>query len=124
MKIQGTGKVQGQKIASGKKARSDGAFQSLLNAEMTTEETTKTSENQQKKPDKKQASIVLEEAVHVLDQTLKQLESGNIPDNQTLDTIQQLRIRLQEQNTSNASELQQADTLLAVEAERIKSLHS
>jgi len=68
----------------------------------------------------------LGESVTLLDEAMHCLEAGNSPPHQLIADIEQLRRSLRQQVASGSAalELRQADTLLAVEAERIRSMQS
>jgi len=67
----------------------------------------------------------LEDSVALLDRAMQCIEGGGSPPPQLVSDIERLRRRLHQQVNAGAggTELRQADTLLAVEAERIRSMH-
>jgi len=68
----------------------------------------------------------LQESVSLLDEAMYCIEAGNTPPQKLIHDIEQLRSVLRQQVNSGSTtvELKQADTLLAVEAERIRAMHS
>jgi len=121
MKIQGTNSTQSQASKSLKKGKADGTFQSMLEAGIDAVNTNALLDQYSDKSSEQRWQLV-EEAANLLDQALEQLSTGEKPTKEMLTTIQQLRLELH-QNRGEASEaLKQADTLLAIEAERIHSL--
>jgi len=68
----------------------------------------------------------LQESVSLLDEAMHCIESGDSPPQKLIHDIEQLRALLRQQVSSGSAaiELKQADTLLAVEAERIRAMQS
>ncbi len=68
----------------------------------------------------------LEESVSLLDEAMHCIEAGDSPPRQLIQDIEQLRSLLRQQVASGSSsaDLKQVDTLLAVEAERIRSMQA
>jgi len=126
MKIHNNLPVNGQSTQKTKRNRSDGVFKNLFDAEMT--EVQPVSNPQQEAPqgNPEQTWQALHESVSLLDQAMQCLEAGSPPSPQLMVDIEQLRSQLRSKLGSDTptSDLKQADTLLAVEAERIRSLQS
>lgn len=126
MKIHNNSPVSGQTARKTTKSDSKGVFKTLLDAEINeTHEIEATVHEQQQKPEER-AWHALNESVTLLDQAMKHLESGKAPTRQMMIDIEQLRSEVQQHLSGSAQshELREADTLLAVEAERIRSLQS
>ncbi|MDQ6970655.1 MAG: hypothetical protein Q9M16_09110 [Mariprofundus sp.] len=68
----------------------------------------------------------LQESVSLLDEAMHCIEAGDSPPQKLIQDIEQLRALLRQQVSSGsaATELKQADTLLAVEAGRIRAMQS
>jgi len=68
----------------------------------------------------------LQESVSLLDEAMHCIESGDSPPQKLIHDIEQLRALLRQQVSSGSAalELKPADTLLAVEAERIRAMQS
>jgi len=121
MKIHGTSSTQSQPSKSLKKGKADGTFQSMLEAGIDAVDANTTSDQHDGKETMQRWQLV-EDAANLLDQALEQLSSGEKPAEELLNTIQQLRSELHQNRGETTKELNQADTLLAIEAERIHSL--
>ncbi|MDX8407180.1 MAG: hypothetical protein R8L58_02225, partial [Mariprofundaceae bacterium] len=67
----------------------------------------------------------LQDSLALLDQAMRYLESGEDAPDQLLNDIELLRTEVRRQSATDqaSSELRQADTILAVEAARIRSLN-
>jgi len=124
MKIQGPSSLKSQPTQSSKKSKVDGSFHTFLEAEIAGvgKKDSPVSNNERQGSGRSQAEIV-EEAAQLLDKALKQLAAGEKPAEQVISSIQQLRTQLQQQPGETTEALHQADTMLAVEAERIHSLN-
>jgi len=133
MKIQNSPPVTGKTTHSSKRSTASGLFGQLLDAE--------THQTDQHNPDQahdhgtqttdtrapmQEAWHTLEESVTLLDEAMQCIESGDSPPQRLIQDIEQLRALLRKQVASggSAKELKQADTLLAVEAERIRAMQS
>jgi len=121
MKIQGTSSTQSQPSKSLKKGKADGTFQSILEAGIDAVDG-KSPSDQRSGHDAEQRWLLVEEAADILDQALEQLSAGEKPTDEMLNTIQKLRSELHQQRGETTEALKQADTMLAIEAERIHSL--
>lgn len=124
MKIQGPTSPQSQSSQSLKKGKATGTFQTLLDTEIDATRSKSPSEQR----DNSEAPALqrwqlVEEAATLLDQALEQLAAGEKPAEDVLNSIQKLRSQLHQQSGETSVELQQADAILAVEAERIHSLN-
>lgn len=128
MKIQNNMPINGHTTTQKAKRKGEsGLFKSMFESEIT--EASNSDTPQQSSPSRDSSETAwhsLEEGVSLLDQAMLSLESGEMPSEQLIQNIDQLRTQLKSQLSSgkHSSELQQADTLLAVEAERIRSLQS
>jgi len=131
MKIQST--TSKSSLGSNKKAGSKdttGAFKSLFSSQVS-EETPlaaaqeRAPQQQQDTPPKQQQPIV-EDALHLLEQTMLKLDEGEHLPEQAILAIEDLRQALNNPDNAldmNQHDLQAADTLLAVEAKRLKTLN-
>jgi len=126
MKIHNNLPVSGQKTRKTEQSSTNGVFQTLFDAEVNESQEIENPDQTTSHEPEKRAWQALNESVSLLDQAMKGLESGNAPTAQMISDIEQLRSQVQQHLASSAqnSELRQADTLLAVEAERIRSLQS
>jgi len=126
MKVHNNLPINGQTTQKAKRARSDGVFKNLLDAEMADVQPVSNQQQEAPHSNKEQTRQALQESVSLLDQAMRCLEAGNPPSSQLIDDIDHLRSQLRQQLSSDlsAGDLQQADTLLAVEAERIRSMQS
>ncbi len=124
MKIQGPLSLKSQPAQSSKKSKVDGSFHTFLEAEIAGagKNDSPVSSDERQASGKSQAQIV-EEAAQLLDQALEQLAAGEKPAEQVITSIQQLRTQLHRQPGDTTEALHQADTMLAVEAERIHRLN-
>jgi len=124
MKVHNNLPISGQTTQNSKRSRSDGVFKNLLDAEMSDVQPVSNQHQEAPQDDKKQTWQALQESVSLLDQAMQCLEAGNPPSTELIDDIDQLRsqLRLQLSSGTQTGDLQQADTLLAVEAERIRSM--
>ena len=122
MKINKIGGIQPSARSQTTRKSSDVNFASMLQAEM--DEVTPVASNtsqQQSSPPQKQTHELIEEVTDLLDQALHQLDAGEAPGDEVLNAIVQLRSQLQQQPNSSQT-LEQAQTILAVESERVRSL--
>ncbi|PJA31656.1 MAG: hypothetical protein CO187_08210 [Zetaproteobacteria bacterium CG_4_9_14_3_um_filter_53_7] len=126
MKIHNNLPVTGQSTQKTKQARSNVVFKSLLESEMTPIQQLNEQPQQEPQQGNEQGWQALQESISLLDQAMQCLESGDMPTTQIIDNIDTLRSQLRQQLASNtqSNELRDADTLLAVEAERMRSLQS
>ena len=122
MKIEGPSSLKNQPTKSSKKSKVDGSFHTFLEAEIAGVRKNDSPDTAQEQAysGRDQAELV-EEAAKLLDQAMEQLSAGEKPADQVLTSIQQLRTQLQA-GTSHET-IRQADTMLAVEAERIHTLN-
>ena len=120
MKIDGPSGIKGQPTQSTRKGKTNGAFHTFLEAEIaaTRKNDSATDQPPQQSGDQN-ASRLMEEAATLLDQALQNIEAGEKPAAEVLAGIQHLREQLHRQGGGN-----DAQTMLAVEAERIRALNS
>jgi len=129
MKIHNNSPVSGQSSSKIKKSSSNGVFGTLLEAEIgeahRTDSTDGSAPVTSQAPEQ-EAWKALNESISLLDQAMKSLESGEAPSKQMMQDIEQLRSQVQQHLSSGPHnhKLREADTMLAVEAERIRSLQS
>lgn len=124
MKIQGPSSPQSQPSQSLKKGKASGTFQTILETEIDATRNSSSSEQQTSgEGSSQQRWQLVEEAAALLDQALKQLAAGEKPAEEVLSSIQKLRTQLHQHTGETDDEFHQADTMLAVEAERIHSLN-
>ena len=126
MKIQNNQPIGSKTLRSTKRSNSNGAFGKILAAEISPNQTVTENQPQESQQQMKEAWQTLEDSVSLLDKAMLALEQGSNPSPQLMQDIEQLRAQLRQQVASGrpADELKQADTLLAVEAERIRSMQS
>jgi len=123
MKIQNNLPIRAKRPAKPGQSRSDGVFQALFEADIAAVQAADEQPMSDDRTGAKAAWRALEDSVSLLDQAMLCLESGDAPTQQLVDNIEQLRATLHQQLTSasNARALTQAEILLAVEVERIRS---
>ena len=124
MKIHGPSSLKNQPTQGSKKSKVNSPFHTFLEAEIAgiKKDATSTEENFHPHSEGRQAQLV-EEAARLLDHALEQLTHGEKPGEEILSSIQQLRRELHHQQQGEVDEsLQQANTLLAVEVERLNNL--
>ncbi|OIO72842.1 MAG: hypothetical protein AUJ57_05265 [Zetaproteobacteria bacterium CG1_02_53_45] len=126
MKIHNNLPVTGQSAQKTKQARSNGVFKNLFESEMAPIQQVNEQPQREMSQDNEQGWQTLQESIALLDQAMQYLESGEMPTAQMIDNIDTLRSQLRQQLASNtpSNELRDADTLLAVEAERMRSMQS
>jgi len=133
MKIRNNAPVTGKTTHSTKRSDTSGLFGQLLDAETHQTEQHSTDQPHDHDTQRKEASApmqeawnTLEESVTLLDEAMQCIESGDSPPQRLIQDIEKLRTLLRQQVASGGSaiELRQADTLLAVEAERIRAMQS
>jgi len=124
MKVQGPTSPQSQSSKNLKKVNSNGTFQTFLETEIAgTQNKTPSEKQEQKQADPQQRWQLVEEAAALLDHALEQLAAGEKPADDILNSIQQLRTQLYQHSDQKDDALNQADAILAVEAERIHFLN-
>ncbi len=126
MKIHNNLPVQGKATRKSSSSHTSGVFGALLESEI---EQVQSVGEATAEPDQRSAQSAwqaLEESVSLLDRAMQCMEDGGSPSPQLISDIEQLRCCLQQQVNAGGgnSELRQADTLLAVEAERIRAMRS
>jgi len=96
-------------------------FRTLLQDEIGTTFDTPTSQKQNDPDtsDQKQAWALVEDAAHLLDNIIDQIETDGKPDPASVDSLQQLRKQLSHGQTTAVQ--QDMNTVIAVETERLKS---
>lgn len=126
MKIHNNLPINSQSVRKTKQTSSDGIFKSIFeseieNASQTTDGSTSTSTSTTDP-----AWQALGESISLLDEAMQCLESGNSPSKQLIENIDLLRTQVHSHlaDAQHSHDLRQADALLAVEAERIRSLQS
>ena len=126
MKIHNKQPIGNNSIRKAKKSSTNGVFGKILESESSKVQAVADTPHQDSQSNMKEAWHTLEESVSLLDQAMQCLEAGSSPSEQLIGNIEQLRSQLRQQLASgrSASELKQADTLLAVEAERIRAMQS
>jgi len=133
MKIQNSTPVSGKTTQTTKRSTANGLFGQLLDAEsqQTDQSTTDQPQNHSAQTTDTRAPMqeawhTLEESVTLLDEAMQCIESGDSPPQKLIQDIEHLRalLRVQVASGGSAIELKQADTLLAVEAERIRAMQS
>ena len=129
MKIHNNSPISNQEIRKSKRTQSSNRFGQLLESELESSQpvapaTPQHDEHQQ--PPSREAWQTLEQSVSLLDRAMQRVEEGNIPSPELIQDIEQMRAKLRQQLQagSHNHELNQADTLLAVEAERIRAMQS
>jgi len=95
-------------------------FKALLQDEIDTVSDASITQEQDESntPEQKQAWTLLDDATHLLDDILGQIETEGKPDPESIDSLQQLRRQLAGHDQSVQQEI---NTVIAVEAERLKS---
>jgi len=128
MKIHNNLPINGRTSRKTASSRSNGVFGKMLDAEIgQTQAVSEVRHNHDSaQPSMQEAWHTLEESVSLLDHALQCVEAGDTPPPQMIADIEQLRARLRQQVASGSpdAELTQADTLLAVEAARIRSMQA
>jgi len=126
MKIHNNLPVSGQKTRKTEQSITNGVFQTLFDAEVNESQGIENPDQTTSHEPEKRAWQALNEGVSLLDQAMKNLEAGEAPSKQMMQDIQQLRDQVQQHLSSDSQnhKLREADTLLAVEAERIRSMQS
>jgi hypothetical protein len=129
MKIHNNQPVSGKTIRKTSRSGNSGTvFGTMLESEIGQLQPAGSAVDEQPQPQQQstaEAWQALEESVTLLDQAMQSIEAGDAPSPQLIRDIEQLRGLLRQQVSSGSattSELKQADTLLAVEAERIRSM--
>jgi hypothetical protein len=124
MKIHNNLPVSGKTIRKASRNSTEGVFGKLLESEIHPVQATNESHADTSQQPMQEAWHTLEESVSLLDKAMQCIESGDTPPRQLINDIEQLRSLLRQQVSSGrpSAELQQADTLLAVEAARIRSM--
>jgi len=125
MKIQNHGAVQATTTRKSQKKDTSGVFQSLLESEITPPQDTEHSNEQTATPAEQPPMQTLHTSIALLDQAMDCLESGQAPPEQLLNDIENLRNEVHRHSHpgQQTEVLQEADTILAVEAARIRSLN-
>ncbi len=126
MKIHNNQPISGKTIRKNSRSSSGGVFGKMLESEINQVQVTSESHADTSKQPMQEAWHTLDESVSLLDEAMQCIESGDSPPRQLIHDIEKLRSLLRQQVTSGSpsEELQQADTLLAVEAARIRSMQA
>jgi len=124
MKIHNNLPVSGKTIRKTSRNSTEGVFGKMLESEIHQVQAANENHADTSKQSMQEAWHTLEESVSLLDKAMQCIESGDAPPRQLINDIEQLRSLLRQQVSSvrPSAELQQADTLLAVEAARIRSM--
>ena len=129
MKIRDHRPIQNSTTGKPRKSSNAGAFQNIFDAELKPAEdindVTGPISDTESDSNNHQTWQTLQDSLALLDQAMRHLESGEDAPVQLLNDIEALRaeVRRQSATDQNSSELRQADTILAVEAARIRSLN-
>ena len=126
MKIHNNPPVHGNTTRKNQRGSTSGVFGALLESEIGQVQSAGEAAAEPEQRSAQSAWQALEESVSLLDRAMQCIEDGGSPSPQLISDIEQLRCRLQQQVNAGGgnSELRQADTLLAVEAERIRAMRS
>jgi len=134
MKIHNNVPISNKTTRSTRRSSSSSVFGQLLETESHLSDQTAVDQKPHGQDDQatsekapmQEAWHTLEESVSLLDEAMHCIEAGDNPPQQLIQDIEQLRTLLRRQVASGSSalELKQADTLLAVEAERIRAMQS
>jgi len=124
MKIHNNLPVNSKTTRKNARSNSGGVFNTLLESEINQTQAVHESAAETGQGSTQHDWQALEDSVALLDRAMQCIEDGGSPPPQLVSDIEQLRSRLHQQVNAGDTELRQADTLLAVEAERIRSMHS
>jgi len=126
MKIHNNLPVSGKTLRKASRNSTEGVFGKMLESEIHQVQAANESHADPSKQSMQEAWHTLEDSVSLLDKAMQCIESGDAPPRQLIHDIEQLRSLLRQQVSSGrpSAELQQADTLLAVEAARIRSMQA
>jgi len=126
MKIHNNLPVSGKTTRKIARSSADGVFGKILESEINQVQAAEESHTDTSRQPMQEAWRTLEESVSLLDKAMQCIESGDNPPPQLSQDIEKLRSLLRRQAVSGnpSAELKQADTLLAVEAERIRSMQA
>jgi len=125
MKIHNNLPVNSKATRKTARSHTGGVFGALLESEIDQTQAVSEATSDTGQAPMQHAWQALEDSVDLLDRAMQCIEDGGSPSPQLIGDIEQLRCRLHQQVNANggSTELRQADTLLAVEAERIRSMH-
>jgi len=126
MKIHNNLPVSGKTIRKTSRNSTEGVFGQMLESEIHPVQAGGENHADSSQQPMQEAWHTLEDSVSLLDKAMQCFKSGDTPPRQLIHDIEQLRSQLRQQVSSGrpSTELQQADTLLAVEAARIRSMQS
>jgi len=126
MKIQNSLPVSGKTTRKTSRSSSNGVFGKMLESEIHPIQAATENHADAPKLPMQEAWHTLEDSVSLLDKAMQCIEAGDSPPRELIHDIEQLRSLLRQQVNSGRpnAELQQADTLLAVEAARIRSMQA
>jgi len=134
MKINNNLPIGDKTIRKSRTRSNSNRFAEILDTEMEPTQPAQTQQRQADPPSDQanhDAWHTLEESISLLDHALQHLESGHPPSPALLQEIESLRSQLRQHAQSSRlshgeahQTLNQADTLLAVEAERIRAMQS
>ncbi|MDQ6993059.1 MAG: hypothetical protein Q9M31_06250 [Mariprofundus sp.] len=123
MKIQRNMPISGKSVKKQSASRTDGAFKALFDGEISEVKAPEEEAHSGQHANQEQAWKSLQESITMLDKAVECLTAGEAPTEELLENIEQLRTTLHQQLIPGSDQsLAQAETLLAVEAERIRSL--
>jgi len=124
MKIHNNLPVNSKATRKNARSHTGGVFGALLESEIDQAQAISEATSDTGQVPMQHAWQALEDSVDLLDRAMQCIEDGGSPSPQLISDIEQLRCRLHQQvSAGDSTELRQADTLLAVEAERIRSMH-
>jgi len=126
MKIHNSLPVSGKTTRKNGRSHTDGIFGKLLDSEISQMQAVSEARQDTSQTPMQDAWRTLEESISLLDHALQCIQAGDAPPRHMIEDIELLRSQLRQQVASGSSdaELKQADTLLAVEAERIRSMQT
>ncbi|MDX8391122.1 MAG: hypothetical protein R8K53_00925 [Mariprofundaceae bacterium] len=98
----------------------DSRFQSLLDGELQTTSDKQHDFSSHEQTPSDQQQQLFSDATRLLDEAIEQIESDHAPRKQTIESLQQVRKKLANMGATG-NDLTAANTILAVETERLKS---
>jgi len=121
MKIRSGQPLRSQKETSrASQTSADGQFQILLDNQMLDAADPQHTVNSEHDAPTAQHQQLLNDATRLLDEAIEQIEHENAPREQTVESLQQLRKKIADMGLPE-NKLSAANTILAVETERLKS---
>ncbi len=123
MKINNNMPVTGKPVRKTSRNATDAVFGQMLDSRIDQIDTVEQPQSDDSGSGSQQAWQSLGESISLLDQALQCIEHGERPSDTLIDQIERLRGELRQHTASGSNpELSQADTLLAVEAERMRAM--